>query len=134
MDLPRFHRLRPAYYRLQGQQCVSCGAIQFPSRMACSSCGGNELDNYMLSGSGTVHSYSEVAQTPEGFEPPNLMALVRLDEGILVAAQLTDVDPDEVEIGIPVEMVTRRIRDHGPHGFLVYGYKFRPVVSRRAAS
>jgi len=134
MDLPRFHRLRSAYYRLQGQACASCGAIQFPSRMACGSCGGTELQNHMLSGRGTVHSYSEVAQTPDGFEPPHLMALVRLDEGIVVAAQLTDVDPDDIEIGMPVEMVTRRIKDHGPHGLLVYGYKFRPSVSRRLAS
>ncbi|MEJ2090008.1 MAG: Zn-ribbon domain-containing OB-fold protein [Gammaproteobacteria bacterium] len=88
----------------------------------------------MLSGRGTVHSYSEVAQTPDGFEPPHLMALVRLDEGIVVAAQLTDVDPEDIEIGMPVEMVTRRIKDHGPHGLLVYGYKFRPSVSQRLAS
>jgi uncharacterized OB-fold protein len=134
MDLPRFHRLRPAYYRLEGQGCASCGAIQFPPRMACSSCGGTELECHTLSGRGTVHSYSEVAQTPDGFEPPHLMALVRLDEGVVIAAQLTDVDPDDIEIGMPVEMVIRRIRDHGPQGLLVYGYKFRPMVSRRAAS
>jgi len=134
MDLPRFHRLRPAYYRLQGQVCASCGAIQFPCRMACNSCGGRELNSHLLSGRGTVHSYSEVAQTPDGFEPPHLMALVRLEEGIVVAAQLTDVDPDDIEIGMPVEMVTRRIRDHGPQGLLVYGYKFRPAVSQRVAS
>jgi uncharacterized OB-fold protein len=134
MDLPRFHRLRPAYYRLEGQMCSSCGAIQFPCRMVCSSCGGNELKHHRLLGRGTVHSYSEVAQTPDGFEPPHLMALVRLEEGVVVAAQLTDVDPDDIEIGMPVEMVTRRIKDHGPQGLLVYGYKFRPALSRRAAS
>lgn len=134
MDLPRFHRLRAAYYRLEGQACGSCGAIQFPARMTCSTCGGTHLTCRTLSGRGTVHSYSEVAQAPEGFEPPHLMALVRLEEGVVIAAQLTDVNPDEIEIGLPVEMVTRRIREHGPHGFLVYGYKFRPLVSRSAAS
>lgn len=134
MDLPRFHRMRAAYYRLEGQVCASCGAIQFPSRMVCRSCRGTELKSHCLSGRGTVHSYSEVAQAPEGFEPPHLMALVRLDEGVVVAAQLTDVDPEEIEIGMPVEMVTRRIREHGPHGYLVYGYKFRPLVSQRAVS
>ena len=134
MDLPRFHRLRAAYYRLEGQVCASCGAVQFPCRTVCSSCGGKDLERRALSGRGTVHSYSEVAQTPDGFEPPHLMALVRLEEGVTVAAQLTDVDPDDVEIGMPVEMVTRRIRDHGPQGLLVYGYKFRPPLSRRAAS
>ena len=133
MDLPRFHRLRPAYYRLEGQTCASCRAIQFPCRAACRSCGGNELERHPLSGQGTVYSYSAVTQAPEGFEPPHLMALVRLDEGIVIAAQLTDVDADDLEIGMPVEMVTRRIKDHGPQGLLVYGYKFRPTVSRRTA-
>ena len=54
------------------------------------------------------------------------MALVELEEGPVVAAQLTDVEPGEIEIGMPVEMVTRRIQEQGPHGLLVYGYKFRP--------
>jgi uncharacterized OB-fold protein len=34
-----------------------------------------------------------------------------------------------VEIGMPVEMVTRKIRSDGDErGMLVYGYKFRPVL------
>jgi uncharacterized OB-fold protein len=34
-----------------------------------------------------------------------------------------------VEIGMPVEMVTRKIRQDGDErGMLVYGYKFRPVM------
>ncbi|HUW11002.1 MAG TPA: OB-fold domain-containing protein, partial [Anaerolineae bacterium] len=52
-------------------------------------------------------------------------ALVQLDDGPLVAAQLTDVDIDEVYIGMPVEMVTRRLREYGESGMIVYGYKFR---------
>jgi uncharacterized OB-fold protein len=57
------------------------------------------------------------------------MALVELDEGPLVAAQLTDIEPGEIEIGLPVEMVTRRIREFGPQGYLVYGYRFRPRLA-----
>jgi uncharacterized OB-fold protein len=72
-----------------------------------------------------------VRQPPEGFDDqsPYLVALVRLDEGPLVTAQLTDCDPDQVAIDMPVEMVTRRLRDLGPTGLIVYGYKFRPIVS-----
>jgi uncharacterized OB-fold protein len=39
-----------------------------------------------------------------------------LEEGALVTAQLTDVAPEEVCIGQPVEMVTRKIREEGPEG------------------
>jgi len=72
-----------------------------------------------------------VAQAPRGFSAPYLVALVALEEGPRVAAQLTDVDPADVTIGMPVEMVTRRIQERGPHGYLVYGYKFRPVLAGR---
>jgi len=50
----------------------------------------------------------------------------------LVAAQLTDVDIDEAYIGLPVEMVTRRLREHGESGLIVYGYKFRPKLKGQA--
>jgi len=34
-----------------------------------------------------------------------------------------------VRIGMPVEMVTRKIRNDGSdRGIIVYGYKFRPAV------
>ncbi len=134
MDLPRYHRLRSAYYRLEGQRCASCDTLQFPARARCGSCGGNAFEDHRLSGRGTVYSYTEMTQAPAGFPPPYLMALVRLEEGVLLAAQLTDIDAHEVEIGMPVEMVTRRLREHGPRGFLVYGYKFRPLLGRRLVS
>jgi uncharacterized OB-fold protein len=60
--------------------------------------------------------------------------MVQLEEGIRVTAQLTDVDPEEVAIGMPVEMVVRRIREYGAHGYLVYGYKFRPVLPARVSA
>jgi uncharacterized OB-fold protein len=132
MQLPRFHRLRSAYYRLEGQLCSVCGAVQFPPRTSCSACRAGGLERHRLSGRGSVFSYSEAAQAPEGFAPPYLMALVKLEEGPVIAAQLTDVEPEEIEIGMAVEMVTRRIREMSPQGYLVYGYKFRPRIELEA--
>jgi len=131
MDLPRYHRLTPAYYRLEGRRCAQCGALQFPPREACGACRSRETELYRFRGRGTVFSFAEVAMPPQGFSGPYLVALIDLEEGVRVTAQLTDVDPDEVEIGMPVEMVTRRIQEKGPHGYLVYGYKFRPVLHPR---
>jgi uncharacterized OB-fold protein len=76
-----------------------------------------------------------VHNPPEGFEQfaPYVVALVRLAEGPLVAAQLTDVEGEKIEIGMPVEMVTRRLRDDGDKGTIIYGYKFRPVIVPRAS-
>ena len=58
------------------------------------------------------------------------MALIKLEEGPLVTAQLTDLGDQPIQIGMPVEMVTRRLRQDGDErGMLVYGYKFRPVLA-----
>ena len=132
MDLPRYHRLRAPFYRLEGQRCGSCGSIQYPPRTACRSCHSRELQPHPLSGRGTIFSYTQVGQPPQGFAGPYLVAMVQLEEGVRVTAQLTDVEPQEVEIGLPVEMVVRRLREYGPNGYLVYGYKFRPRIASRA--
>jgi len=34
---------------------------------------------------------------------------------------------------MPVEMVTRILRDDGDKGTIIYGYKFRPVIVPRAS-
>ncbi|HEX7567043.1 MAG TPA: OB-fold domain-containing protein, partial [Anaerolineaceae bacterium] len=60
---------------------------------------------------------------------PYTVALVKLEEGPMVTAQLTDLGEQPVQIGMPVEMVTRKIRsDADAKGMLIYGYKFRPAV------
>ena len=59
---------------------------------------------------------------------PYIVALIDLEEGPRITAQLTDVASDEVEIGMPVEMVIRKISEEGERGLIVYGYKFRPPV------
>jgi hypothetical protein len=58
------------------------------------------------------------------------VALIKLDEGPMLTAQLTDLGDQPVEIGMPVEMVTRKMRNDGDErGLIVYGYKFRPAVT-----
>ena len=78
---------------------------------------------------GTVYSYSLVQEAPSGFEEqaPYYLALVELDDGGLITAQLTDIDGD-VNIGDAVEMVTRKLTTEGARGMIVYGYKFRPLI------
>jgi uncharacterized OB-fold protein len=96
----------------------------------CPECGGEAKEPYTFSGQGTIYSYTTIQEGPAGFENsgPYLVALIQLDEGPVVTAQLTDLGDQPVTIGMPVEMVTRRIRSDGDEkGIIVYGYKFRPV-------
>jgi uncharacterized OB-fold protein len=83
-----------------------------------------------LSGLGEVYSFSTMYNVPHGYEEqkPYTIALVRLEEGPMVTAQLTDVDNADVHIGLQVEMVTRKLREEGSEGQIIYGYKFRPVL------
>jgi hypothetical protein len=82
-----------------------------------------------LSGKGTVYSYTTVTAPAEAFEAfaPYALALIKLDEGPLVTAQLTDLDAAP-EIGLRVEMVVRKLRADGPRGIIIYGPKFRPLL------
>lgn len=81
-------------------------------------------------GEGVVYSYTVVQEAPEGFEEqaPYILALVKLDEGAIVTAQLTDIDAG-IAIGDRVEMVTRKLSTEGKQGTIVYGYKFRPMLT-----
>ncbi|HMN14498.1 MAG TPA: OB-fold domain-containing protein, partial [Bellilinea sp.] len=79
-----------------------------------------------------VYSFTTITDAPAGFEAqaPYTVALVKLEEGPVLTAQLTDVSEEEVKIGMPVEMVTRKIKDDGDkRGVILYGYKFRPVLA-----
>lgn len=130
MGTPQFWRLRDQNYRLVGEVCGRCGNKIFPPRDVCPECAKPAYEPYTFSGRGTVYSHTAVYSAPEGYGEfaPYAVALVELEEGPLVTAQLTDVDLDEVEIGMPVEMVTRKLREFGEDGVIVYGYKFRPVM------
>ncbi len=91
-----------------------------------------ELTGYKhnLSGHGEVYSFSTMYNVPQGYEDqkPYTIALIKLDEGPMVTAQLTDIDDDKVKIGLRVEMVTRKLREDGDEGQIIYGYKFRPLI------
>ncbi len=130
MGIPVYWRTRAQRYALVGEVCHKCGAKIFPPRDVCPECSRPASDPFTFSGRGEVYSFSTIYQPPEGFEEfaPYTVALVKLEEGPLVTAQLTDVDPSEVHIGMPVEMVTRKLREEGEDGQIIYGYKFRPLL------
>jgi uncharacterized OB-fold protein len=129
MDLAKHWRLRAARYRLEGQRHRTTGEVRFPGEPIGLSA--EAWEPHSLSGIGTIYSFSVVRQPPTGYDDqaPYVLALIRLVEGPLITAQLTDCDPQDVTIDMQVEMITRRLRDLGPDGLIVYGYKFRPRLA-----
>jgi len=130
VNIPGNWRLQQQRYRLVGEICEKCGERIFPPRDVCPECEAPAKTPLLFSGRGEVYSYSTVYSPPRGFEEfaPYTVALVRLEEGPMVTAQLTDVDAKQVNIGMPVEMVTRKVQGGGDEDAIVYGYKFRPAI------
>ena len=132
MDIPRYWRLREQRYRLEGTQCKDCATLHFPPRLICPECSSEHLEAYQLKGRGRIYSFTTVFQAPDIFDKqiPYVVALVDLEEGVRITAQLTDVSEREVSVGMPVEMVTRRLHAEGEGGAISYGYKFRPLLQQ----
>lgn len=131
MEVSRHWRLQTQRYSLVGEACPHCEFKIFPPRDICPDCGEDARDLFQFSGKGSVYSFTTVSDAPTGFEEntPYTIAIVKLEEGPLVTAQLTDLGNQPVGIGTPVEMVTRRLRSEGDQGMLIYGYKFRPIFT-----
>lgn len=129
MQVSRYWRHFREKYRLIGGKCEN-GHVFFPHRQVCPVCGSRNVEEYEFSGKGKVISWTIVRNPPSGFEyyKPYPLALVQLEEGPIVLAQLTDVDPEEIDFGMEVEVVTKKIREFEEDGIILYGYKFRPPV------
>lgn len=130
MEIASHWRIKKQRYALVGEVCPHCATKIFPPRDICPKCGDEAKDLYQFSGRGEVYSYTTLYNAPAGYEEqaPYTVAMVQLEEGPLVTAQLTDIDEKEPEVGMPVEMVTRKLGSEGDRGILIYGYKFRPVL------
>ncbi|HVU11873.1 MAG TPA: OB-fold domain-containing protein [Phototrophicaceae bacterium] len=90
-----------------------------------------QTERFTFAGTGEIFSFTTVQEPPEGFEgqAPYVIGLIRLDEGPVITAQITDLDGPP-QIGDKVEMVTRKLTAEGERGMIVYGYKFRKVLPR----
>ena len=130
VEIARHWRLKPQRYGLIGEVCPDCHEKIFPPRDVCPHCAENAGPDFQFSGKGEIYSYTTIHNAPEGYSgnAPYIIALIKLEEGPMITAQLTDIDADEVEIGLPLEMVTRKLMEQGEEGLIQYGYKFRPQL------
>lgn len=90
-------------HRLLVQRCAACSVLRHPPGPCCPECGSLEWDTVEASGRGQVYSFV-VNHHPRhpAFDFPHLVAVVALDEGTRLIADLTGVAPEDVAIGMPV--------------------------------
>ncbi|MGH2830792.1 MAG: Zn-ribbon domain-containing OB-fold protein [Actinomycetota bacterium] len=93
-------------------RCTRCGRYVHPPRSGCDACGGPTQPS-PVSGRGIVHSYTVTHRPLPGFTPPFGVVLVELEEqaGLRLVSNLVDVAPEDITIGLPVQVVFERLAD-----------------------
>jgi uncharacterized OB-fold protein len=119
--------------RLVGSQCRRCGVTTFPSQGSCPRCTSVEVSERLLAREGILWSWTiqgfppksppYAVDDPEGFEPFGV-GYVELPGEVRVEARLTVADPDQLWIGMPMELTL--IPAPGAGGSAVVTYAFQP--------
>jgi 3-oxo-4,17-pregnadiene-20-carboxyl-CoA hydratase alpha subunit len=109
-------------HRLLIQRCTRCRTLRHPPRPMCSECRSYEWDVVDATGRGTVYSFvvNHYPQVP-AFDYPLSVGLIELEEGTRLVANIIGVEPDDIRVGMPVEV---EWVDHDPDLSLP---AFRPI-------
>ena len=99
-------------HKLLIQRCTECQALRHPPRPMCPKCNSVSWDTIEASGRGTVFSFVMPQHPPyPWFEYPYIVVLVDLDEGVRLVSNLCEISPDDVTIGMPVEVFYEHFDD-----------------------
>lgn len=93
---------------LVANECEGCQALYFDRRNACAKCGKRAFRRRPLARTGTVRTFTIVTRSAPGVPAPFISAVVDLDGGGVVKANVVDtpVDPDAIAPGLPVRLTT----------------------------
>lgn len=92
-------------HRLVIQRCVRCATLRHPTGPMCGNCRSLDWDTVDASGKGVVYSFV-VNHHPkiDAFDYPLIVAVIELDEGVRLIANMVGIEPDQVTIDMPVEL------------------------------
>lgn len=126
MSVPLYWRLKKHRYNFVGTRCLACKELHFPPRTVCQSCNSEIIEPFQFSGLGTIISYTIIRAAPQRFEGrvPYCIALIKLDEGPTISAEL--VDFDNAAIGKRTKQVFRK-QGENKNGVINYSFKFSLV-------
>ncbi len=90
---------------LRIQRCASCGVLRHPPGPMCGACRSTEWDTVTASGRGEIFSFVVHHHPPlPGVVLPHVVATIALEEGTRFVSELIDIAPDDVQIGMAVEL------------------------------
>lgn len=114
--------------RLMIQRCSQCGTHRFPPGPFCPKCRSREVEWIAASGRGHVFSWIVVehpvpADIYRG-DVPYVVALVELEEGVRMAANIVGCDPYAITAEMPVRVSFEEVSDE------ITLPRFRPETKR----
>ncbi|MEA3335757.1 MAG: Zn-ribbon domain-containing OB-fold protein [Chloroflexota bacterium] len=120
-----------ARHKLMASRCSACGALHLPPRPLCPDCFGDDLHWTEVSGSGKLLAFTVIHIAPTamieagyGRDKPYVVAVVVLDEGPGISAQLLGVDaanPQTIAVGMPLRATfVERGEGEGQRTFLAF--------------
>ncbi len=93
--------------RLLLPRCEDCGPFFYP-RSFCPKCGSAKLDWMEASGRATLYSYViNVTPPAPGYTAPYVIAVVTLEEGPRMMANILNVDPQPEALALDMPLVVR---------------------------
>ena len=125
-----FWRRFKSRYQLIGTICKNCNSKFYPPRNVCPTCRRDgKIEEVMFKNTGKIVSYTIIHTGPTGFEKqtPYPVAIIELNNGPKITAQIVDCESDELKIGLSVKSTFRKIYEDGKDGIIHYGLKFKPV-------
>jgi uncharacterized protein len=113
---------------LVAQECRCCGALFLDRRNACARCGKHDFGTRRLAGDGTVRAFTIVHRASPDVRVPYVSAIVDLDGGGVVKANVVDVEPDPagVRLGMRVRLTTFVVGTDS-EGTQAIGFGYRPA-------
>ena len=112
--LPRRRGMAGEFYdyckkhELRFQHCTNCGTWRHVPRDMCAKCGSFAWEWANSSGKGKLFSWTTAMQPmlPQFADlVPYSPVVIEMDEGVRLVSWLTNVPPEELRLGLPVEVV-----------------------------
>ena len=129
MPTARAWREYPQRYRYEAAVCGKCSKWHFPPRLVCDECGVEEFETKVMQRTGMILTYTIIRVPPAPFkdEAPYAVAVIEMDDGPRITAQIADWREDELTVGQKVWLEFRCIQKDGAAGPINYGYKAVPA-------
>jgi len=110
---------------LVGIRCNDCGRAMFTSARFCPNCSGRNVEEALLITRGKVWTYTivHVSYGSIVLQPPYAGAFVELEDGSFVHTPIVGCDPEDIEIGMEVELTLLKAGEDEEKETVVFAFK-----------